>query len=140
MIFMIFCKRIIRISIPKNDERTAGQMRKSFFLLLTTVYLILMSLLAAVSAQTPDGSIKIFVDGNEISSGLLPVISNSRTLVPVRPVAESCGISVSWNSETGGITLSKDVLSVSITVGSCEMKVYNSVIDEMKTVTLEQAP
>lgn len=140
MIFMIFCKRIIRISIPKNNERTAGQMRKSFFLLLTTVYLILMSLLAAVSAQTPDGSIKIFVDGNEISSGLLPVISNSRTLVPVRPVAESCGISVSWNSETGGITLSKDVLSVSITVGSCEMKVYNSVIDEMTTVTLEQAP
>lgn len=99
-----------------------------------------MSLFAAVSAKTPDDSIKIFVDGNEVSSELLPVISNSRTLAPVRPVAESCGISVSWNGETGGITLSKDVMSVSVMVGSREMKVYNSVIDDMKTMTLEQAP
>ncbi len=116
------------------------RMRKSCFILLTAVYLILISLFAAVSAQTPDGTIKIFVDGNAVSSSLSPVIVDSRTLAPVRPVADACGMSVTWNGDSGGITLSKGVMSAVLTVGSNEMKVYNSIIDEMTYITLEQAP
>lgn len=115
-------------------------MRKSCFLVVATVYLIMMSFFAAVSAQEPDESIKIFVDGSLVNSELLPVISDSRTLAPVRPIADACDISIEWDNDNEEITLSHDVMTVTLGIGNDEMKVYNSVIDEMTSVKLEQVP
>ncbi len=50
-------------------------------------------------------SIKIIVDGNEISTSQAPVIYNGRTLVPLRAVAEYLNCNVDWNQENKVITL-----------------------------------
>ncbi len=93
-----------------------------------------------VMAENGDDAIRIYVDGNMVITEKTPVIENSRTLAPVRPVAEACGINVGWDGEFGKVTLTKDYTTVTLTVGSCEMQVYNSVIDHLSTLELEAAP
>ncbi len=94
----------------------------------------------SVTAQESGSAVRVFVDGNEIVSDKIPVIRNSITLAPIRPVAEACGINVGWEDETSEVILSHDFLTVTLSVGQSEMKVYNSAIDELDTVSLDQAP
>lgn len=108
------------------------------FILCVLVASILLSF--SVFAEDLCDPIKIYVDKNEISTGAAPVIVNSRTLAPIRPVAEACGINVGWNGETGEVTLSHGFMTASFKEGNPEMSVYNSVIDEMSKVPLEASP
>lgn len=114
-------------------------MRKLPTLLVAFTMLIMLSLsvLAGGSGQAP---IEIFVNGNRIVTDKTPIIVNSRTLAPIRDVAEACGIDVDWNGEMGEVTLSYGFTSAVLSVGKSEMRVYNSVIDELSTVELEAAP
>lgn len=50
-------------------------------------------------------SIRIIIDGNEISTLQAPVIYNGRTLVPLRAVAEYLNCNVDWDQENKVITL-----------------------------------
>jgi len=46
-----------------------------------------------------DSSIKLIVDGEDITASTKPVIKNDRTLVPIRMVAEQLGAEVKWNND-----------------------------------------
>lgn len=45
-----------------------------------------------------------------------PAIVNSRTLVPIRPIAESLGFKVDWNPATRTVTINKESNTVSLVV------------------------
>lgn len=51
----------------------------------------------------------ILIKNNEpIEIDVSPILENERTLVPLRAVAESIGAKVSWNGETGTVSISYD--------------------------------
>ncbi|WP_205683817.1 stalk domain-containing protein [Brevibacillus migulae] len=45
-----------------------------------------------------------------------PVIQNSRTLVPIRPIAEKLGFTVGWNAKSQTVTISKAGNQVELTI------------------------
>lgn len=74
-------------------------MKKIFMVAAVTA----MTFLAAVAAYAQD--ISIVVNGEKIETETPAVISNDRTLVPLRAVSEALGCDVSWDGDTRGITL-----------------------------------
>ena len=51
------------------------------------------------------------------------MISEGRTLVPLRVIFEALGAEVLWDDSTKTVTASKDGTEISLTIGSPEMKV-----------------
>ena len=52
-----------------------------------------------------DDQIKIKINGYYADYDVMPVIINSRTLVPVRAIAESFGSEVGWDGATKTVTI-----------------------------------
>lgn len=69
-----------------------------------------------------------------IFTDIRPVISNSRTLVPLRAACEAIGLNVGWNSATSQITVTDGVKTVGLTIGSNIMTV------DQTEITLDTAP
>ena len=66
--------------------------------------------------------IGVYIDGTEVDfPDTKPYISNSRTLVPVRFVAEQLGASIDWDNDTGTVSINKEDNSITLTIGSMEM-------------------
>ena len=60
-----------------------------------------------------------FVNGAEKTLDAAPVIKNSRTMLPVRFVAEAFGAAVGWDGATSTATITgKDGAVISITIGA----------------------
>lgn len=51
------------------------------------------------------GSKKAYVDGNEVTLDCEPIISNNRTLVPIRFISEAIGCEVEWDSKAKKVTI-----------------------------------
>lgn len=71
-------------------------MRKS-----ATLIILIMMLFACFTVTTDanaDGSVSVYLDGNEISFEVPPCIINDRTLVPLRDVLQAAGAVVSWDN------------------------------------------
>lgn len=62
-----------------------------------------------------------FVDPENLN--VQPVISDSRTLVPVRFIAESFGADVDWNGDTKTVTVKNGGKEISLVLGSAEITV-----------------
>jgi len=69
-----------------------------------------------------------------IFTDIRPVISNSRTLVPLRAACEAIGLNVGWNSATSQITVTDGLKTVGLTIGSNIMTVDDT------EITLDTAP
>ncbi|WP_255298402.1 stalk domain-containing protein [Brevibacillus dissolubilis] len=54
-----------------------------------------------------------------------PLIRNSRTLVPIRPIAESLGFKVTWNNTTRTVSISKGVTNVQLVIDKATAKKNN---------------
>ncbi len=70
-------------------------------------------------------SIKVTLNGEELSFPQPPVIVNDRTLVPVREIFEALGASVDWNGATQEVTATKDSKKVKLRIGSNTMIIEN---------------
>ncbi len=70
-----------------------------------------------------DGTAVAFPDGK-------PYILSNRTFVPVRFISEQLGASVSWNSNTGTVVITKEADSIKLVIGSAEV-VKNGVSSSM---------
>ncbi len=71
----------------------------------------------------PVEEIKVFVEGQKPKFDVLPVIENSRTLVPLRAMAEAVGAEVNWDAATQTITLVKGERRISMAVNSDQAEV-----------------
>jgi flagellum-specific peptidoglycan hydrolase FlgJ len=65
-----------------------------------------------------DSSIKLIVDGKDITASAAPVIQEGRTLVPVRFVSEELGAEVEWNNEDRTVQITKGDRSVLLRIDS----------------------
>lgn len=68
------------------------------------VFLITIFIAPEVSAES---TIKLIVDGQDITSIVAPRIVNDRTLVPIRMVAEQLGAQVNWNDNDRTVDIKK---------------------------------
>ncbi len=84
--------------------------------------------------NNPYTYIKVNLNGSPIIFDQSPIISNDRTLVPVRAIFESLGASVEWNGETNTVTSSKNGITVSLTIGE------NIMYKNKKEIPLDCAP
>jgi len=72
---------------------------------------------AAFAAPAKQAEIKVAYNQKAIQfPDQKPVILNSRTLVPIRPIAEGLGFTVDWNEKTRTVTIVKGTNNVSLVV------------------------
>ena len=78
-----------------------------------------------------DDAIKIYVNGAQIKPDTNPVLVNSRTMVPIRAIAEKLGYSVSWFQESQTVSMQKgsDLIQLSIDSTSMYHNSNNIIID-----------
>ena len=97
-------------------------MKKRFFCLTAAVLAISMSSIAFAD------EIQVTVDGTPIEwTDAKPFINaDSRTLVPLRPIANALGLSVSWNEEAKQATFSDGVTDVVFTIDSTIYQASNA--------------
>lgn len=65
-----------------------------------------------------DSSIKLVIDGNNVTSSAEPIIKNDRTLVPLRIIAEQLGAQVIWNNDDRTVEIIKNDTSVLLRIDS----------------------
>lgn len=76
--------------------------QKNLFL-IALLFVIFMPLNSFANSD-----IKLWINGDYVSTDVPPVIENGRTLVPLRVVSENLGLAVDWNGDLKKITISKD--------------------------------
>ncbi len=79
-------------------------MRNYFKKYSVLLFAILMFIPINIFANS---DIKLWIDGNYVTSDVSPVIENDRTLVPLRVISENLGYDVDWDSDTKEIVITK---------------------------------
>ncbi|MED1943305.1 copper amine oxidase N-terminal domain-containing protein [Brevibacillus formosus] len=63
---------------------------------------------ATVTPKTVQNAVKVEYNKKQIAfPDQAPIINQGRTLVPIRPIAESLGFEVKWNEQTRTVTINK---------------------------------
>jgi hypothetical protein len=92
---------------------------------------------AQVYTKQKDTTIKVFANGNIIDfnkyDGVFPIISNGRTLIPIRALSESLGATVDWNAGTQLVTIVLDGHTIKLTLNSS--KAYVDGVQKMLDVS-----
>ncbi len=73
-------------------------------------------------------SLTASVNGEAKTLDAAPIIRNSRTMLPVRFVAENLGATVGWDDATKTVTVKSDTVSIEIVIGANTAKVNGNVI------------
>lgn len=81
---------------------------------LLFTFIVTMSLTSWLEPKVlaASDSIKLVVDGEDITSSAVPVIKNSRTLVPLRVITEHLGADIKWNEEDRTVKIIKGDMTV----------------------------
>lgn len=102
--------------------------RPRFFLALL-IFLLLVPICAYGADAAQSNGIKIVFNGVQISSDVNPFIDqNSRTMVPLRFIAENLGASVDWRMETQTITVKHNGCIITLKIGSNRANVDNDTV------------
>ena len=88
---------------------------KKFFSAILTISM-LTSAVAAIASE--DSTINVTIDGEAKVFDVMPVIQNSRTLVPMRGIFEALGAEIEWNGETKTVTGTKGNATVTLQIGN----------------------
>lgn len=70
---------------------------------------------------------RLKVNGNPLEYDVPPVIKDGRTLIPVRAIMNGLKAEVEWNAETKTITITRDDVTVVLTLGSMSLSVNGEV-------------
>jgi len=86
------------------------------------ILILLLILIALVQYSAPDAyaedSIKIVIDGKRIKPDVDPYISNDRTLVPIRVIAEELDSVVEWDNDNRAVHISKEDVHILLRIDS----------------------
>lgn len=104
-------------------------MRNYFKKYSVLLFAILMFIPMNIFANS---DIKLWIDGNYVTSDVSPVIENDRTLVPLRVISENLGYDVDWNDDTKEVVITKpkegytDVFTViAFTIGDSNLYTFD---------------
>jgi hypothetical protein len=64
------------------------------------------------------GQTSFFLDGQSYNTDAAPFISNGRTLVPVRYLADALGATTNWDATTQKVTINKGSTTIELTINS----------------------
>ena len=86
------------------------------------ILILLLILIALVQYSAPDAYaedlIKIVIDGKRIKPDVDPYISNDRTLVPIRVIAEELDSVVEWDNDNRAVHISKEDVHILLRIDS----------------------
>lgn len=97
------------------------QSRRALFCCL----LLLVLFVYTVPAQAAGTSIKLLIDGQAIQSDVAPVISNNRTMVPLRVISEGLGAQVAWDGTTRTVRVALADSEILLGIGKATALVDN---------------
>lgn len=86
------------------------------------------------AGQSTQGNIQLRIEGRSVNAEVPPLISNGRTLVPVRVIAEGLGAKIDWNQQERKATITKDNREVILQLSSKKAYING------KAQTLEATP
>ena len=86
--------------------------------ILSLVLVIFMMLSCVGVTALAEEEIRIVIDGEYRSYDVMPVIENSRTLVPFRGIFESLGATVNWVQDTKTVIAVKDNVIIIFQIGN----------------------
>ena len=92
--------------------------------------LCLTGMASAKAASAPT----VWLDGEQMTFEVAPVIENDRTMVPYRAIFEKLGYQVGWDADTRSVTAAKGSTTMKLTIGSKTVTVNGG------TVTSDTAP
>lgn len=104
-------------------------MKKSILALLSLLFVLSIALPATYAAPS---TIRLFLDGQKLSSAVAPRMINQTTMVPIRVIAEGLGASVTWNKKSQIATLTEDSTTIVLPINGA-FAILNG-----KAKTLEQ--
>lgn len=104
--------------------------------LLCLVVLVLLTGAWAQEAQAAEAlpAITITLDGKYLNPDVAPVIVNNRTLVPIKTIADSLNLQVSWDAPTQEVTLAGKDLLIKMRIGN------NQAFKNGSIVTMDAPP
>ena len=86
--------------------------------LFVSIIILFMATLSISPKTYADSSIKLIIDGQNITDSPKPFIENDRTLVPVRIISEKLGAEVTWNNDDRTVKITKGDRSVLLRIDS----------------------
>ncbi|MDD4437776.1 MAG: copper amine oxidase N-terminal domain-containing protein, partial [Tissierellia bacterium] len=106
------------------------------------IFISLLLLIAFVQYSAPDAyaedSIKIVIDGKRIKPDVDPYISNDRTLVPIRVIAEELDSVVEWDNDNREVHISKEDVHILLRIDSYLVEYTND--NETTYTIIDVAP
>lgn len=93
-------------------------MKSKIKIFLMTILIATMILASPINRVEAANSLKLIVEGEDITSIAMPVIENSRTLVPIRFVSEHLGSEVSWDNDTRTVLIEDTNKSILLKINS----------------------
>lgn len=93
-----------------------------------------MTVAATGVLQTAEAAPRVHLNGQPLATSVAPVVSNGRTLVPMRDIFEALGATVNWNAATRNITARRGTTDVGLQIANRTARVNG------QTVMLDQAP
>ena len=109
------------------------------------ILILLLILITLVQHSAPDAyaedSIKIIIDGKRIKPDVDPYISNDRTLVPIRVIAEELDSVVEWDNDNRAVHISKEDIHILLRIDSYLVEYTNdnettyTIIDVVPQIT-----
>lgn len=62
--------------------------------------------------------VNLFVNGDEVTPAVSPIIRDGTTLVPFRAISEALKAEVTWNADEGSVTVTRDGITVKLIIDS----------------------
>ena len=101
----------------------------------------LLSLAIAGAMTLPLAAIDVQLDGEFVDfPDAAPEITNSRTMVPFRAMAEAMGYTVGWDDATHRVTAEHDGRTLSFSIGDNKLYIKETPKSEWKELDMDVAP
>lgn len=101
----------------------------------------LLSLAIAGAMTLPVAAIDVQLDGKLVNfPDAAPEITNSRTMVPFRAMAEAMGYTVGWDDATHRVTAEHDGRALSFSIGDNKLYIKETPKSEWKELDMDVAP
>ena len=106
------------------------------------IFISLLLVIALIQYSAPEvyaeSPIKLTVNGKKITSDVDPYISNDRTLVPLRVIAEELNSVVEWDNDNRAVHISKEDIHIVLRIDSYLVEYTND--DETTYTMIDVAP
>ncbi len=106
------------------------------------IFISLLLVITLIQYSAPDayaeGPIRIIIDRRKITSDVDPFISNDRTLVPIRIIAEELDCVVDWDNDNRAVHISKEDIHIVLRIDSYLVEYTND--NETTYTMIDVAP